>query len=864
VRLKVAVIFRRKADLCDQRMLDHDHNGTVSDKEKDASEIATAYSPILPASLQKPTDWKAWAGNVQVAFGKAFSLLRRLETDADTDEDMQPERSQGSAVWLMRRSMLTKAETKATVSSFYAPAPLAIALRSGQVQVPLATGGSTEINARDIDLNAIAANAVGTLERLVSQTVGASLCQWQPGLYSRLALAKRDVADAMAGRLESILKNGSNLPEDAKKKFLNACREDTRTSFAPVAVVNAHLTPAATGRTFLWGTVNIAAPNVKPEELSFSFSPVSIPLGANGIEGSFDFVVQWAGLSVTPPAVVSGLMIVRPQYVQVTGDNTGDKDIIGYIPSDWYEVIWSDELGGEDMAKITVLTNTGPEWDIPLPLRLIPPTPTILRHGHQPGVPEDADDLDGYIRKARYWEYGVSVMVPAMDHDTTEVTMRFSDAAKLALLAHDPLFEVLVAYNHHAQAIDAVANELVATGKANENNLKFAIDLFEHVAEALAARAKYSTTLLPPHEDVRVVKLRTKRRSPDPRQPLPAEISWTVFPLGHQQDVETALRSLPEEKDGDDILKPDATDSTKGIARYEPGRPLAEAAIIGVASLSPRHVSLSNLDVMVQGRAMPTVLARRNADLLVGKGKDIAPDFIFETPLRGAPDALVPRLAHIKRFDLSKGTPPQPIHSWLLKLYQALVRDADADKFAFDVSARIRLPLVRDRNTVIESFIPQAAVKSAPASERDWIATLAGHYLAAIKVLSTQARQEGELEIKVQVFTASMGDSHKPVLSLTGLYLPLAKVTDDGVTPFVRTNQLALHQVAAYVFERTRCMTAEAAAAYREAFAIDAVRDPDEVVAAYLPSPAELASMEGREAWVAALQAAEAALTLTD
>jgi hypothetical protein len=59
-------------------------------------------------------------------------------------------------------------------------------------------------------------------------------------------------------------------------------------------------------------------------------------------------------------------------------------------------------------------------------------------------------------------------------------------------------------------------------------------------------------------------------------------------------------------------------------------------------------------------------------------------------------------------------------------------------------------------------------------------------------------------------------------------------------------------------------MTAEAAAAYREAFAIDAVRDPDEVVAAYLPSPAELASMEGREAWVAALQAAEAALTLTD
>jgi hypothetical protein len=852
VRLEVAVGFYRNPDLCDQRLLDHDQNGNVSEAEKKASDIASVRSPVMAEALETPTQWKKWADDVGKAFQKSFSLLRRLEADVET----QAERPLGAAVWLMRRNMLTTAETTATASGFFAPAPLARTMRSGLVQVEEADGRSTEVDARDVDLNAVATRAASALERMVSQAVGLALCQWRPELYSRLAIAKRGVADAMAARLESILDQAGNVPDEAIEKFRNVCRSNTRTSFAPAAVVNVRLSAAAAGRTYLWGTVSIAAPNATPDELSpFSFSPVRIPLGAAGIEGSFDFVVQWADPGANPLAVVSGAMNMRPRYVEVKGE----REIDGYIPSDWYEVVWSGEMGTK--SDISVRPMTGQTWNVPLPLRLIPPTPTILRHSVTPGQPEAAADLDVYIGMARSWQYGVSMMVPAMDHDTAELTVRFSHAAGLASLARDTLFEVLVAYNHHAQAIDVVANDLTATGKADPNDLELAVKLFEKIADALASPPLGVAKLQSANDDVRVVQLRTNRFS---QKQLPAEIRWAVLPAEHQQSVRTSLLHLKSLTEDDSVLAPDSTDPAQGTARYERGAD-AEAAVGGTASLSPRHVRLSRLDVMVQGRAMPTVMARRNADLLAGGGR-ISPSFIFETSTVGTPDALVPRLAHRRRFDLSAGSGSKSMAHWLTRLREALVRNADADKFVFDVTARIRFTLAREEGLAIETFTPQAALKSAPAGARDWVATLARRYLAAIGRLSPQARRNGELQLHVQAYPVGAGDGQKPVLSLTGLYLPLAKVTDTQLAVLANADGagaavLPQHQIAAYIFERTRNLSAHTAntAQYRSALAAAAEHDYDEASAAHLPSSADLASEEGREAWIEALEAAAAA-----
>lgn len=851
VRLEVAVGFYRNPDLCDQRLLDHDQNGKVSEAEKKASSIASVRSPVMAEALETPTQWKKWADDVGKAFQKAFSLLRRLEADFET----KAERPLGAAVWLMRRSMLTTTETTATASGFFAPAPLARTTRSGLVQVEEADGRSTEVDVRDVDLNAVATRAASALERMVSQAVGFALCQWRPELYSRLALAKRGVADAMAARLESILDQTGKVPDEVSEKFRNACRSNLRTSFAPAAVVNVRLSAAAAGRTYLWGTVSVAAPKATPDELSpFSFSPVRIPLGAVGIEGSFNFVVQWADPGANPLAVVSGTMNMQPQYVEVTGE----REVDGYIPSDWYEVVWYGEMGTK--SDILVRPMTGQTWNVPVPLRLIPPTPTILRHSVTPGEPEAAADLDAYIGMARSWQYGVSMMVPSMDHDTAELTVRFSHAAALASLSRDTLFEVLVAYSHHAQTIDVVANDLAATGKADANDLELAVKLFETIADALASRPQGVASLQGANDDMWVVQLRTKRFS---QKQLPAEISWAVLPAEHQQSVRTSLLHLKSVTDDDSVLTPDSTDPVQGTARYGRGEDAA-AAVGGTASLSPRHVRLSSLDVMVQGRAMPTLTARRNANLLAGSGR-ISPSFIFETSTVGTPDALVPRLAHRGRFDLSAGSGPRSMAQWLMKLREALVRNADADKFVFDVTARIRFTLAREEGLAIETFTPQTALKSVPAGATDWVATLARHYLAAIGRLSPQARQSGEFQLHVQAYPVDAGDAQKPVLSITGLYLPLAKVTANQLAVSANTDgaaaNLPQHQIAAYVFDRTRNLATDIAntAQYREALAAAAVHDYHEASAAHLPSSADLASEEGREAWIEALEAAAAA-----
>lgn len=852
VRIDVAVGFYRDPDLCDSRLLDRDQNGVVSEEEKKASDIASVRSPVLPDDLQTPKDWKCWAIQVQTAFNQTFSLLRRLEADVET----QAGRPLGAAVWLLRRCMLTTAQTTASASSFYAPAPLAKTFQSGSVSVPMPIGPRTTVDAKDVDLNALAARAAGALETMVSRAVGEALCQWRPDLYARLARSKRRMADAMAGRLESIVANGGDVPDKAKDKFRNACRADTRTSFAPAALVNVRLTAVSAGRTFLWGPVEIARSQAVSERDSpLSFSPVRIHLDASGLGGSFDFVVQWADPGSLPLAVVSGAMKVRPQYVEVTGT----QEIDGYIPSDWYEVVWSGELSPE--VEIRVQPTAGNTWNIPLPLRLIPPTPMILRHGATPENPQHAGDLAGFMEVARRWQYGLSAMVPSMDHDTAEVTVRFGDALGLKSLSGDPLFDALVAFSYHAYRIDQVATDLTATGKADANELELAVDVFERIAEALSAPPITLASALA-DSDARVVQLHTKRH-PTSKTGLPAEIRWTVSPESVKDTVSAMLLQTISLTEGDFPLTPDSGDPAQGVARYEE-RPDAVAALAGMAGLSPRHVRLSKLDVMVQGRAMPSVKARRNADLL-GADTPIAQSFIFETPTVRSPDALVPRLAHKERFDLSKGGAALPIMHWLCKLRDTLVQGVDASRFALDVTARFKLELVNDQGTAIDYYTPLPALKSASASERDWVRTLANRYLTAILRLEPQARRGGELELNIQVFPVGTGESHKPVLSLPRLFLPLNKVTDLEVQscPWVvatAADELPVHQLAAYVFERTRNLAADnpETVRFREALVARASIDFEEATQAPMPSPADLASAEGRAAWVGALCVASA------
>lgn len=851
VRMDVAIGFYRDPDLCDQRLLDRDQDCTVTKAEKEANDIASVRSPVLPLGLQTPAQWETWADAVKKAFGESFSLLRRLDGDVDT----QAARTIGTSLWLLRRNMLTTAKVTASRGSFHAPEPLAKTFRSGSVEVLMPDGQKASVEVKDVDLNALAGRAAGSLEMFVSRDVGEALCQWKPGHYARVAASKRKMADAMAGRLETIVDGGPSVPEEAARKFREASRADTRTCFAPVTVVNVEISTVPAEKMFLWGRIELVQPlPVKGNEKAlFSYTPVRIPLAASGLHGSFDFVVHWADAGRQALAVIEGPMKMRPQFVEVTGD----EDVDGYVPSDWYEVIWAGELGAK-AVEIEVRPSTGGDWRIPLPLRLVPPTPTILRHSALSEDASSAADLVDFVARVRRWQYGLSLMVPSADQDVAEVTVRFGDAAMMRSFNADPLFEALVSFSHLESRIEQVVAELIGTGRANESDLDRAVGLFEEIAAALSTGPVAMAATAPDVGDMRTVYLRTTRSATESR--FPVDLRWEVSPSSYQREVRTLLLRSDPGAEGDFQLTPDSGNPTQGLARYSE-RGETAAAINGTAGLSPRHVRLSPLDVLVQGRASPSVMARRNAELL-GSRVAISSRFIFETPLVRSPDDLVPRLTHAGRFDLSKGVGPQAISQWLCQLRDALMASTTAGKFALDVTAEFKLQVTKDGATTLNLLSPLLALKSVSGERRDWVETLASRCLRGMKLLDPNARSTGDLQLNVQVYPVGAGESGKPVLSLPRLFLPLDKVTDGAVTRCVvpMTAELPVHQVAAYVFERTRGLPVgpKQATLQRETIAKAAAREPDEALLARLPSAADLATGKGRAEWAEALTVAAA------
>jgi hypothetical protein len=858
VKLEVSIQFSRDADLCDPRLLDMNGDGVVSEAEKRASDIASVRSPVVPAQLNGLSDWKDWAKSVGETFQGKFSLLRLVEASVDT----QAARRMGSGVWLLYRRMLSKSRAVAVTRAYFAPRPLALEFKSGSVPITKADGSLTTVEARDVDLNSLGGEAASTLEALVSNTSGDALCRSWPALHERLMRSKGIISDAMADRLSTVIDDDSMVSEEASKKFRNACRADTRTAFAPASLVDVRLTDGVGHEVYLWGSMQIVtAKSPTKEEAPYSISQVSIPLGQDGIEGRFNFVVQWSGIESQPLASVNGRMSVFPSYVQVVGAEQVD----GYQPSSWYEIVWAES--GEVRSIEIVLPGAASEWSIPLPLRLVPPTPTVLRHRMIAEPPSGTPKLSEYVQQSRRWRYGVSLLTPAMDHDATLLTVRFGRMASLASLNVDLLFVALVAFNHSAPMISQIVKELsTGSGTPNVAEIEHAVSVFEALAAALTDHGiapSSSKTLNYVDEQVRSVLLRTKR-TPTIDAKFSTVVSWAVDPRELQLHVAARLMRQNSEQFEDDYkeatLVPNATNDAAGLAYYEDGADTVNV-VRGLGNLSPRHVLISNLDVLSQGRATPRVMSTRNADLL-GPTVRISPKFVFQTPTVGTPDALVPRLSRDQRFDISSRAPAQSMSSWLTQLQQALTQGVGSEDFVLDLTGRLKLVLKEDAGVKVHSFVPLAGLKSAPLHDKDWVDILARRYLANLQSLEEkESLPSGELELVVHVYSTTDALSYKPALSFTALFLPLNKITLAGgaFSPSRDVSDTPVSALAAYLFDgwRNRVERGFEADSMGEDWATLETPSSALLAAARLPSAGELASAEGRNAWVACLNTAQ-------
>ena len=837
VLVSVAMELRRRPTLCDKRS-GHD-------------EVGFSSSPIHPRQLQSDKDWEDWSKRVGSALGAAFTLLRMVEGRTEPSRT----RREGSMIFLMRRSMLSTSKVKAASTDYFAPTPLAKTLLSGVAAVPTPNGPLTEFEVRDVDLNTVAARASAALETLLTGQTGEALCRIAKpaGLYPRLTSAKKKLADNLAGRLRTLVDGGAKVPQSALIKFRDECRVDTKAAFSPNAAVTVGLPGVvpADNKVFLWGNLNVS-PDGKIDP-SLAFTSVRIALTLGGIGGSFDFVAKWTAQSASPLAKITGSMTFQPRYVEVQSD----EDVAGYKPSDWYQVLWTTEI--PDSKRITIEPNTGSEWQIPLPLRQVPPTPFILRQVCDPPPISTSVPLGDYVAAARRWDYRLAFLSPKEEHDTAIATVRFEDASALTVMSTGGLFAALAAFVKYEVLVAELTGQLCAGAVPDAGTLEMTVAIFECIATHIGEMsARVSSAGL--GSQSRVVSLNTVQPTKSGKL---GEIHWAVDAVPNRP-VRASLLSIDA---AEQTETPIAADSeSAGVAQYKP-LPSVTSAFAGLANVYPRRLSFEGLDVMVESRASASLMARRNADL-IDKAK-ISEDFIFETASVRTPDSLVPHLAHVAAYDISFGdNTPRTIEHWLEQIEKQIFKGANRAGFAIDVLARLRLRLLQDSPTTgIQFKVPLPSIKGVPAmkvptdTSDAWYKTLAGHLLTQARRLGDDAVKNGFLELTIQVFATSGPESKRPALSLQNLRLPLAKIVlKSALEEFYKVRSLRADsaptalQVAAYVFARTRRLSSKGSqlkqarkALAMFALSMDGVSPSNEA----LPSEQELASAKVRESWVA-------------
>lgn len=832
---------------------------TLCDKRSGHDEVRFSSSPIHPRQLQSDKDWEDWSKRVGTALGGAFTLLRRVEGRTEPSRA----RREGSMIFLMRRSMLSTSKVKAASADYFAPMPLAKTLLSGVAAVPTPNGPLTEFEVRDVDLNTVAARASAALETLLTGPTGEALCRINKpaGLYPRLTSAKKKLAGNLAGRLRTLVVGGAKVvPQATLIKFRDECRVDTKAAFSPNAAVTVGLPGVvpADNKVFLWGSLNVS-PDGKVDP-SLAFTSVRIALTSGGIGGNFDFVAKWTAQSASPLAKITGLMTFQPRYVEVQSD----EDVAGYKPSDWYQVLWTTEI--PDSKRITIEPNTGSEWQIPLPLRQVPPTPFILRQVCEPAAVPTSVPLGDYIAAAKTWDYRLAFLSPKEEHDTAIATVRFEDASALTVMATGGLFAALAAFVKYEVLVAELTEQLCA-GAADVDKLKMTVVMFECIAENIGEMsARVSNKGL--GSQSRVVSLNTVQ--PTERGKF-GEIHWAVDAVPNRP-VRASLLCINAAEETETPIPADT--GSAGVARYKP-RSDTISAFAGLANVYPRRLSFEGLNVMVESRASASLVARRNADL-IDKAK-ISEDFIFETASVRTPDSLVPHLEHVEAYDISFGdNTPRTIEHWLEQIEAQIFKGANRAGFAIDVLARLHLRLLQDSPTTgIHFKVPLPSIKGVPAmkvpadTSDAWYKTLAGHLLTQARRLGDDAVKNGFMELTIQVFATSGPESKRPALSLQNLRLPLAKIVlKSALEEFYKVRSLPADssptalQVAAYVFARTRKLSSKGSQLKqaRKALAIfalsmDGVSPSNEA----LPSEQELANAKVRESWVACMVEAVAA-----
>ncbi|MDQ3933509.1 MAG: LysM peptidoglycan-binding domain-containing protein [Actinomycetota bacterium] len=695
--------------------------------------------------------------------------------------------------------------------SFYAPEPVATALRDGQATIGRYETGkkfgvdSDTLTFAGVDMNAWAQQALAAIDAFLTPTYTAPafvvdelLVPDDPqenGWLAKILRHKETLAAAVARTVKPVLESSaSDEPTRvaAEDKLHQTLLNQLGAAFTVTAVVVFPVSDAADAQPLPPGVV--APPRFYGQPLADLVD--SAPASADAPQGQANFALSSAKVPLTPGGdsrlafLFSSKSAAEQAFVplKMTYSMSHLEHDIRHVPGiDGYEQSrWIHFVTGPFESPLS--PPSGEVVKVPVVLRALPQPPSLTtqtgtpihRDGNGQRSPDETPD-----QLAR-WNYAFAHLYRAAAQDTVSATVEFNrgkvgplgSGADEAAALFGALAQFVTDEPAIAADLEAFLRPVDGNSKATDAgvvNAGYAIAAFEAITGDLASA--YDAW---------------SRRSPAPRTDVEGPVHVVYeFDIGLVRGPADRARveiyadegvPLPRvDLDPDLYERHDVTPDAPARAAYEysvkgaaPATWLEYEDALGIPS---RVVTYEGLDVFARQDGYSTIFVERNVHL--GADSPTTTTFRFRTPDVRFADRLVPLIAH-GGYDLGSVAPaPAALATYLTKFFDSLLSSADGQRVAVKMASGYRFRLVPAGTDMPATLLPIHLLPptgTTPPGTPSFVPAVAEAVETWLASHPRPSDPDAEITFGLEVFAAE-GLEQKPLLTVEDLHVRLGDLT---------------------------------------------------------------------------------------
>lgn len=644
--------------------------------------------------------------------------------------------------------------------SFYAPEPLAKALRDGPVAIArYETGGGLGANTETlqfagVDLNTWARQALSAVDAFLTPTYTAPASVVDEPRLAKILGHRDTLAAAIARTVKPVLESSKTDEPSvaaAADRLHQALRDQLGSAFAVTAVT-------------VFGVSGAAAPGADSPprfygrplaDAAASLSSATIPLTAGGDS-------RLAFLFTSESAAGESSVRLAMTFAMSHLDDGGR---------------WIEFASGPFPSALP--PESGDAVEMPVVLRELPEPPSLTEQAAAPTYPDAGGLTPDLLAR---WNYAFGYVHRAAAQDTVSAVVEFDRGPAPAVAAEaaardeaGALFDALAQFVTVQPLIAADLEEFLlpvdADSEATDEavvNAGCALAAFETIVGAVAAAYDaWSRRVAPP-------------AAADVARPAGVAYEFDMGlvrgPGGRARVEIHSAEGVPApavDLDAGLYERHSVTPDAPARAAYEysirGAEPVAWLAYEDALALPARTVGYGDLDVFARPDGCSTVHVERNARL--GAGSPTTPPFRFRSRDVGFADRLVPLLAHAE-YDLgSVAAGPAPLETYLSGFFTSLLSSAEGREVAVKMAAGYAtqtpstvLPIHLLPPTLTSSATIGPLVAAVSSAVEDWLTDNA-----------PPEDQDAEITFALDVF-ATDAMEQRPLLTIGNLHVPVAKL----------------------------------------------------------------------------------------